>query len=68
VWIIEDNDSLNGVFVNDEKVTQRILRPNDTVRIGPFMLIVQTEAGNNAEGPAILSMTDSVSPERRKAS
>ena len=67
-WVVEDRDSLNGVFVNDEKVTRRILRPNDLVRIGPFILVVQAAAENEAEGPAVLNMTDAIPSERRKAS
>lgn len=39
---IRDLDSLNGTFVNDEKVTEpRKLQPNDQIRIGGTVLIAK---------------------------
>src|SRR5262245_56904443 len=32
---IEDNESRNGTFVNEERVETRALRPGDRVRLGP---------------------------------
>ncbi len=32
-WVIEDLNSSNGVFVNDEKVTRHILTPGDIVKL-----------------------------------
>jgi hypothetical protein len=32
-WVIEDCDSSNGVFVNDEKVTRKALTPGDIVKL-----------------------------------
>jgi serine phosphatase RsbU (regulator of sigma subunit) len=33
-YLIEDLGSGNGTFVNDERVTQRLLQPRDVIRIG----------------------------------
>ncbi len=42
--IIMDNESLNGTFVNARKVTEEILKDNDTITIGKYNLIFHTEA------------------------
>lgn len=34
VWLIEDNNSTNGLFVNQQRVTSHILMPGDTIIIG----------------------------------
>ena len=63
-WFVEDRSSLNGVFVNDEVVTRRELRPADCIRIGGFTLIVQP-----ADETAVLrSIANAIPAERRKAS
>jgi hypothetical protein len=68
-WAVEDLHSLNGIHVNDEKVTSRSLKPGDIVRIGGFTLVVQAQGGNSAEGTAVLrSIADAIPAERRKAS
>lgn len=33
-WMVVDRGSLNGTFVNDERVEQHSLRPNDQIRLG----------------------------------
>jgi pSer/pThr/pTyr-binding forkhead associated (FHA) protein len=40
VWHIEDCGSLNGVYVNDERVTGQQLHPFDVLEIGGFRLVV----------------------------
>ena len=35
LWV-RDNDSLNGIFVNGEKVREAIITPRDAVKVGPF--------------------------------
>jgi len=37
--LIMDNDSLNGTFVNDRKITEEHLRDNDRISIGKYDLI-----------------------------
>jgi len=41
--VIMDNESLNGTFVNDRKITEEILKDNDQITIGKFNLIYHTE-------------------------
>ncbi|HLW66992.1 MAG TPA: FHA domain-containing protein [Gemmataceae bacterium] len=40
-WVIQDCGSLNGVFVNTEKVMRKTLRIGDEIRIGGFTLKVE---------------------------
>ena len=40
-WWIQDRDSLNGVFVNDERIETRALQAGDWVRVGGFAFVVQ---------------------------
>lgn len=35
-WCLEDNRSTNGVYVNDNRVSQQVLADSDLVRIGDF--------------------------------
>jgi hypothetical protein len=55
-WVIQDCGSLNGVFVNTEKVTRKTLRVGDEIRIGGFTLHVEAAkmSGANASESRIL--------------
>lgn len=39
-WNVIDLDSLNGVWVNDQRVNQSTLGQNDTLTIGPYRFLV----------------------------
>ena len=39
-YFIEDLNSLNGTFVNQEKITKRVLKENDVITIGKHTLVV----------------------------
>ena len=45
--VIMDNESLNGTFVNNRKVTEEVLRDDDIITIGKYTLVYHTEAGAN---------------------
>jgi two-component system, cell cycle response regulator len=38
-WVLEDMNSANGTFVNDEKVATRVLRAEDKIHFGPNSLV-----------------------------
>ncbi len=38
VFYIQDNDSTNGTFVNDIKITKSMIKPEDSVRLGKAQL------------------------------
>lgn len=38
-WLLEDNDSTNGLFVNGEKVESRFLCDGDIVQVGSVPLV-----------------------------
>jgi pSer/pThr/pTyr-binding forkhead associated (FHA) protein len=57
--VIIDNESLNGTFVNNRKITEEILHNEDTVTIGKYSLIYHTEvskqdAPGNLDGTMVL--------------
>lgn len=41
--LLIDNDSLNGTFVNQRKVSEQALHDNDTITIGKFNLVFYTD-------------------------
>jgi pSer/pThr/pTyr-binding forkhead associated (FHA) protein len=45
---LEDLESTNGTFVNDERVTRLLLKPGDRVRAGRVELLV-SQGGGGAE-------------------
>jgi pSer/pThr/pTyr-binding forkhead associated (FHA) protein len=80
-WFVSDLGSMNGVFVNSERVSEAPLKEGDTVGIGGFKFevrfgnLVSESTATAAHEPAceinIVSMLKPVvkpEPERRKAS
>ena len=67
---IEDNESRNGTFVNEERIDQRALRPGDRVRLGPAVELElvdrsrksraskSVKAGGAAKGGGFLSRSE----------
>jgi hypothetical protein len=51
-WVIQDCGSLNGVFVNTEKVMRKTLRVGDEIRIGGFTLHVEAAKVSGADASA----------------
>ncbi len=41
--VVIDNESLNGTFVNNRRITEEILRDNDSITIGKYSLIYRHE-------------------------
>jgi pSer/pThr/pTyr-binding forkhead associated (FHA) protein len=57
--VIIDNESLNGTFVNNRKISEEILRDNDIVTIGKYNLVYHTEVSRqpsaaNLDGTMVL--------------
>ena len=42
--VIKDLDSTNGTFINDEKITESVLKPGQTLRLGQVELRLETGA------------------------
>jgi len=42
--LIIDNESLNGTFVNNRKITEEVLKDNDVINIGKFTLLYHQDA------------------------
>ena len=37
--VLEDEGSLNGTFVNGERIEQRLLEDSDRIQVGPHLLV-----------------------------
>lgn len=51
--VIIDNESLNGTFVNNRKVTEEILHDNDIITIGKYSLIYHTETSRQESSSSL---------------
>ena len=52
--VIEDLNSTNGTFVNERKITRKVLKENDIITIGKHSLVVMPEKGRaKATSPVI---------------
>jgi pSer/pThr/pTyr-binding forkhead associated (FHA) protein len=43
-WRVHDLNSLNGVFVNEERCAEAVLAAGDRLRLGPIVLVVEGAA------------------------
>ncbi len=59
-FVLYDRDSRNGTFVNDQRVTRHVLRPNDCIRIGDETFLY--EAQDAMETVMDLSLLDVPQP------
>jgi len=58
--VIIDNESLNGTFVNNRKITEEVLQDEDTITIGKFSLIYYSqqrkeETSSHLDGTMVLN-------------
>jgi len=65
-WHVVDLDSLNGVFINNQRVKQAPLRNNDRVRIGGF--VFQVELPATLRAAADLQQHSTYRKDQRRAS
>ncbi|MEJ8641634.1 FHA domain-containing protein [Streptomyces sp. MS1.HAVA.3] len=42
-FVLYDRESRNGTFVNDQRVTRHVLRPNDSIRIGDETFLYEAQ-------------------------
>jgi pSer/pThr/pTyr-binding forkhead associated (FHA) protein len=54
--VIIDNESLNGTFVNNRKITEEILHDDDTITIGKYNLVYHSQVSRQ-DSPAGLDGT-----------
>jgi pSer/pThr/pTyr-binding forkhead associated (FHA) protein len=64
--VIIDNESLNGTFVNNRKITEEVLRDEDTVTIGKYSLIYRTEGEHDGDDMAGMDGTMVLNTKRQK--
>ena len=49
--VIKDLNSTNGTFINDEQITEQVLKPGQTLRLGQIELKLDTGTPASASGP-----------------
>ncbi len=50
--VIKDLNSTNGTFINDQPITESVLKPGQTLRLGTVELKLETDAAAPASTPA----------------
>lgn len=48
--VVRDLDSTNGTFINGEKITESVLKPGQTLRLGQIELRLETDGSAPASG------------------
>lgn len=64
--VIIDNESLNGTFVNNRKVTEEVLRDQDVIMIGKYSLIYHKDSSAPTEQAANMDGTMVLNTKRQK--
>ncbi len=54
-WVLCDNDSTNGTYVNDNRVARWALHQGDRIRVGPAVLVFHQAGGPTGEPTVIPS-------------
>jgi len=62
-WQIRDNGSVNGVMMGGERVTERVLRPGDEIRVGNTTLRYDTDRAGARPAPSITPSAAGGGPE-----
>lgn len=47
--VVIDNESLNGTFVNNRKISEEVLRDEDIITIGKYTLVYNSESSSDAD-------------------
>ncbi len=50
--VVHDLNSTNGTFINGEKITESVLKPGQTLRLGQIELRLETDGSASAASPA----------------
>ena len=64
--VLMDNESLNGTFVNNRKVNEEVLRDEDIITIGKYVLIYRTESTQQADQMASMDGTMVLNTKKQK--
>lgn len=64
--VVIDNESLNGTFVNNRKITEEILRDDDTITIGKYSLVYHVESSQDTDTGADFDGTMILNTKKQK--
>jgi predicted component of type VI protein secretion system len=71
-WKVQDLSSLNGLYVNGERVAEAVLKQDDVVRVGGFLFTADVRgddlpagnAGRNTAGIVLRDIANALAPRR----
>ena len=64
--IVIDNESLNGTFVNNRKISEEVLRDDDVITIGKYALVYHSETSQEHDQAADFDGTMILNTKRQK--
>jgi len=64
--VIIDNESLNGTFVNNRKVSEEVLSDDDAITIGKYCLVYKTESADPGDEMAGMDGTMVLNTKKQK--
>ena len=64
--VIIDNESLNGTFVNNRKISEEVLRDEDIITIGKYSLVYHTEAKSSDQKATAMDGTMVLNTKKQK--
>lgn len=65
--VVIDNESLNGTFVNNRKISEEVLRDEDIITIGKYQLVYHSEAHDEGDSAADFDGTMVLNTKKQKA-
>jgi hypothetical protein len=65
--VVKDLNSTNGTFINDEKITESVLKPGHTLRLGQIELRLENGAAAAPAAPSSASSGASATTSAKKA-
>lgn len=60
--VVKDLNSTNGTFLNGEKVSETVLKPGQTLRLGQVELRLETDGSSGAPAPTTAASAPSPAP------
>ncbi len=64
--VVIDNESLNGTFVNNRKVSEEVLRDEDTITIGKYQLVYHSASSDDQSEMANMDGTMVLNTKKQK--
>src|SRR5829696_6704285 len=66
--VVKDLNSTNGTFINGEKVSESVLKPGQTLRLGTVEMRLEGKDGAGAPAPGTTASKSSEAPKKSEVS